>query len=48
MKALHELTHILDYVIPGLKKKFNSWNEANKKDNLSDFVKIFWPFDLIT
>lgn len=48
VKALLELTHILDYVMPGIKKMFNSWNEANSKDKLGDFVEIFWHFDLIT
>ena len=48
VKALQELTHILDYVMPGIKKMFNSWNEANGKDKLSDFVEKFWHFDLIT
>lgn len=48
VKALQELTHILDYTMPGIKKVFNSWNEANGKDKLSDFVEAFWHFDLIT
>lgn len=48
VKALQELTHILDYTMPGIKKVFNSWNEANGKDKLSDFVETFWHFDLIT
>ena len=48
VKALQELTHILDHVAPGLKKMFNSWNEANGKDKLSDFVERFWHFDLNT
>lgn len=48
VKALQELTHILDYVMPGLKGKFNSWNEGNGKDKLSDFVEVFWHFDVIT
>lgn len=48
VKALQELTHSLDYVMPGIKKMFNSWNEANGKDKLSDFVERFWHFDLIT
>lgn len=26
VKALQELTHVLDYVMPGIKKMFNSWN----------------------
>lgn len=47
VKALQELTHILDYVMPGIKKMFNSWNEANGKDKLSDFVEKYWHFDLI-
>ena len=48
VKALQELTHILDYVMPGIKKLFNSWDEASGKDKLSDFVERFWHFDLIT
>lgn len=48
VKALQELTHILDYVMPGIKKMFNSWNEANGKDKLSDFAERFWHFNLIT
>lgn len=48
VKALQELTHILDYVMPGIKGKFNSWNEASGKDKLSDFVEVFWHFDVIT
>lgn len=47
MKALQKLTHILDYVMPGIKKMFNSRNETNGKDKLSDFVEKFWYFDLI-
>lgn len=48
VKALQELTHILDYSMPGIKKMFKSWNEANGKDKLSDFVEHFWHFDIIT
>jgi transposase len=48
VKALQELTHVLDYVMPGIKKLFNSWTEASGKDKLSDFVERFWHFDLIT
>lgn len=48
VKALQELTHILDYTMPGIKDMFSSWNEANGKDKLSDFVERFWHFDLIT
>ena len=48
VKALQELTHILDYTMPGIKKLFNSWDEASGKDKLSDFVERFWHFDIIT
>ena len=48
VKALQELTHILDYVMPGIKKILNSWNESKVKDKLSDFVERFWHLDLIT
>lgn len=48
IKALQELTHMLDYTMPGLKTKFNSWDEKNNKDKLSDFVERFWHYDLIT
>lgn len=47
IKALQELTHILDYTMPGIKKLLKSWNEANNKDKLSDFVEVFWHFDTI-
>lgn len=47
VKALLELTHILDYTMPGIKKLLKSWNEANNKDKLSDFVEVFWHFDTI-
>ena len=48
VKALQELTHILDYTMPGIKKLFNSWDETSGKDKLSDFVERFWHFDIIT
>lgn len=48
VNALLELTHILDYTMPGIKKLFSSWNEVNGKDKLSDFVERFWHFDIIT
>ena len=47
VKALQELTHILDYTMPGIKKLFNSWDEGSGKDKLSDFVERFWHFDII-
>lgn len=48
VKSLQELTHILDYVMPGIKAMFNSWDEASNKDKLSDFVERYWHYDLIT
>ena len=48
IQALQELTHVLDYVMPGIKGLFNSWTESNNKDKLSDFVERFWHYDLIT
>ncbi|MDO5522406.1 MAG: IS110 family transposase [bacterium] len=47
VKALLELTHMLDYTMPGIKGKFKSWNEGNGKDKLSDFVGRYWHFDNI-
>ena len=32
--SLLELTHILDYTMPGVKKEFNSWDPENGKDKL--------------
>ena len=46
--ALQELTHMLDYVMPGIKGMFNSWTEFNNRDKLCDFVEQFWHYDLIT
>jgi transposase len=46
--ALQELTHVLDYVMPGIKGLFNSWTESNNRDKLSDFVEKFWHYDRIT
>ena len=46
--ALQELTHMLDYVMPGIKGMFNSWTESNNRDKLCDFVEQFWHYDLIT
>ena len=46
--SLHELTHLLDYTMPGIKGMLASWNEGNRKDKLSDFVEHFWHYDNIT
>ena len=48
IKSLQELTHILDYTMPGIKTMFASFNEASGKDKLSDFCEKFWHFDKIT
>ena len=48
IQALQELTHVLDYVMPGIKGLFNSWTESSNRDKLSDFVEKFWHYDLIT
>jgi len=39
---------MLDYTMPGIKEKFKSWNEANGKDKLGDFVERYWHYDNIT
>lgn len=46
--SLHELIHLLDYTMPGIKSMLASWNEGTRKDKLSDFVERFWHYDLIT
>lgn len=46
--SLHELTHLLDYTMPGIKGMLASWNEGTRRDKLSDFVERFWHFDMIT
>jgi transposase len=46
--SLHELTHLLDYAMPGIKGMLASWNEGNRKDKLSDFIEYFWHYDKIT
>lgn len=48
VKGLLELTHMLDYTMPGIKKEFKSWNETSRKDKLSDFVERYWHYDTIT
>ena len=45
--SLHELTHILDHTMPGIKKEFNSWNWGSGNDKLSDFVEHYWHYDII-
>ena len=45
--SLQELTHILDYTMPGVKKEFKSWAPESGKDKLSDFVEKYWHYDNI-
>ena len=45
--SLQELTHILDYTMPGVKKEFNSWYPETGKDKLSDFAEKYWHYDNI-
>ena len=46
--SLHELTHLLDYTMPGIKDMLASWNEGTRKDTMSNFVEHFWHFDMTT
>ena len=48
IRNLQDLIHMLDQTMPGIKKEFNSLNEANGKDKLLDFAKTYWHFDTIT
>ena len=45
--SLQELTHILDYTMPGLKGQLKSWGPENGKDKLADFVEQYWHYDII-
>lgn len=46
--SLHELTHLLEYTMPGIKGLLASWDDVTRKDKLSDFVESFWHCDIIT
>ena len=48
IRNLQDLIHMLDQTMPGIKKEFNSLNEANGKDKLLDFAKTYWHFDTNT
>jgi hypothetical protein len=41
VKALLELTHVLDYVMPGIKNLFNSWTESNTETNSAILLSVF-------
>mgnify|MGYP003317358255 CR=1 FL=1 len=48
IKAMHELMHLLDYTMPGIRDQFLSWRESNGKDKLADFCEKYWHYDNIT
>lgn len=45
---LLNLTHLLDYAMPGVKGCFHGWSESSGKDKLCDFVEEYWHYDNIT
>lgn len=48
VEAVLELTHLLDYTMPGIKTLLKGWNETNGKDKLGDFAEEYWHYDNIT
>ena len=48
VESVLELTHLLDYTMPGIKTLLKGWNETNGKDKLGDFVEEYWHYDNIT
>ena len=48
IEHLLNLTHLLDYTMPGVKACFGGWNENSGKDKLCDFVEEYWHYDNIT
>jgi transposase len=48
IEHLLNLTHLLDYTMPGIKACFGGWNESSGKDKLCDFVEEYWHYDNIT
>lgn len=48
IEHLLNLTHLLDYTMPGVKECFGGWNEYSGKDKLCDFVEEYWHYDNIT
>ena len=47
IENLLNLTHLLDYTMPGVKACFSGWNESSGKDKLCDFVEEYWHYDNI-
>ena len=48
VESVLELTHLLDYTMPGIKTLLQGWNEKNGKDKLGDFAEKYWHYDNIT
>ena len=48
VESVLELTHLLDYTMPGIKTLLKGWNEINGKDKLGDFAEEYWHYDNIT
>ena len=48
IENLLNLTHLLDYTMPGVKACFGGWSESSGKDKLCDFVEEYWHYDNIT
>ena len=48
IEHLLNLTHLLDYTMPGVKSCFGGWSETSGKDKLCDFVEEYWHYDNIT
>jgi transposase len=48
IEHLLNLTHLLDYTMPGIKACFGGWNESSGKDKLCDFAEEYWHSDNIT
>ncbi len=42
VESVLELTHLLDYTMPGIKTLLKGWNETNGKDKLGDFAEEYW------
>ena len=48
VESVLELTHLLDYTMPGIKGLLKGWNETNGKDKLGDFAEEYWHYDKTT
>ena len=48
IRAKHNLTHLLDRTMPGIKTLLVNNSIAPDRDKLCDFVRKYWHFDNIT